>query len=242
MATRRIGGPHTWPQRQLSYWLVPKRYKDGVQKHFLHFKEKVSRLQDSEKDRDHKDFIYYILRHNESKRLLTNTEIPPNSSLFIGAGSDTTSSVLTSSVYILATHPHVYATLAHEIRTACPTPGDITIAKIKALPYLSAFLSETMCMYSPLTTGMLRTVPKPLPVPRASSSISISSPKVEAATNSMSATAPFETYIDSHGPIPQHPASRCTTRVSPQGRSRSADHVSQQYRFSRTRKTIKQKC
>ncbi|KAM7191944.1 Bcaba2 [Naviculisporaceae sp. PSN 640] len=204
MATRRIGGPHTWLQKQLSYWLVPQRYKDGVKKHFLHSKEKaIARLQDTEKE--HKDFIYYILRHNESKRLLTDTEILLNSSLFIGAGSDTTSSVLTSSVYILATHPQVYTTLAQEIRSACPTPADITIANIKSLPYLSAFISETMRMYTPLTTGMLRTVPTPLP--RSAPLTSPSSPKVEAATATLHATAVgvpnvHETYIDSYGPIP----------------------------------------
>ena len=82
MATRRLAGTKTWLQKQLATWLVPRRYGDGVMKHFLHSKDKVTvRLQDTEKD--HKDFIYYILRNNESKQLLTTTEILLNSSLFM---------------------------------------------------------------------------------------------------------------------------------------------------------------
>ncbi|KAM7211792.1 Cytochrome P450 [Rhypophila decipiens] len=198
MCTRRVAGPHTWLQKQLSHWLVPQRYKDGVQKHFLHSKDKVTaRLKDTETD--HKDFIYYVLRNNESKRLLSTTEILLNSSLFIGAGSDTTSSVLASGAYILGTHPHVYSKLAAEIREACPTPESITISNIKSLPYLSAFLSETMRLYTPITTGNLRAVPSPLPTPSSFSSKK-ACPAIESATPSAGDFG--GTYIDTHGPIP----------------------------------------
>lgn len=82
MSTRRIAGTKTWLQKQMVAWLIPQLYKDGVRKHFMHSKDKVTaRLQDT--DKDHKDFIYYILRNNESKQLLSETEILLNSSLFM---------------------------------------------------------------------------------------------------------------------------------------------------------------
>lgn len=120
-----------------------------------------------------------------------------------GAGSDTTSSVLTSAAYILTTHPRVYSLLTKEIRTACPTPESITISNIKSLPYLSAFISETMRLFTPITTGMLRCVPEPSTTnPNSLLRKSAASLDGTGRVGGGDEGSFLGTFIDGQGPIP----------------------------------------
>ena len=157
-ATRRVGGHDTWLQRKLVEYVVPATSKQGKLTHYLNSKDKtMERLQDEQSE--HRDFIYYILRNNEAKKLLTPTEIILNSSVFIGAASDTTATTLTALTYLILTHPEAYNTLVAEIREQCATVEDINFANIKDLEYLGAVINESLRMFSPVTPGFLRTVP-----------------------------------------------------------------------------------
>lgn len=156
--TRRLAGPKTWLQKRLYDWCVPEILKQGKVTHFLHSKAKVmDRIQDEERER--KDFMYYILRNNEAKKLLTDTEILLNSATFIAAGGDTTSAALSSIAYCLLTHPEAYEKLKAEIRERCKTEEDITYANVKDLAYLGAIINETLRLYTPVVIGSLRQVP-----------------------------------------------------------------------------------
>jgi len=156
--TRRLAGPHTWLQKKLYDICVPSVYKQGKMTHFLKSKQKImERLQDEESD--HRDFMYYILRSNEAKNLLTPTEILLNSATFIAAGGDTTASALSAITYSLLTHPEVYEKLKTEIRGRCVTQEDIIHANVKNLPYLGAVISEGLRYYTPVVIGSLRQVP-----------------------------------------------------------------------------------
>jgi cytochrome P450 len=81
-ATRRVAGVNTWLQGQIAKWLVPSVYQSWRTKHFGLSAEKTRR-RIADKDRDHKDFIYYILKNNEAKSLLSELEIIVNSALFM---------------------------------------------------------------------------------------------------------------------------------------------------------------
>lgn len=81
-ATRRVAGVGTWLQRQMAQWLVPSIYRTWRVKHFALSAEKTRR-RIADKDKEHKDFIYYILKNNESKSLLSELEIIMNSALFM---------------------------------------------------------------------------------------------------------------------------------------------------------------
>ncbi|KAK4442703.1 Cytochrome P450 monooxygenase abl2 [Podospora aff. communis PSN243] len=156
--TRRLAGSHTWLQKKLYQFVVPTVYKQGKMTHFLKSKQKVmERIQDEQSD--HKDFMYYILRNNEAKNLLTPTEILLNSATFIAAGGDTTAAALAAITYCLLTHPDTYETLKAEIRGRCKTQQDIVHDNIKGLPYLGAIIREGMRLHTPVVIGSLRQVP-----------------------------------------------------------------------------------
>jgi len=156
--TRRLAGSRTWLQKRMYDWLVPEIYKQGKVTHYLNSKEKVmDRIQDEERERN--DFMYYILRNNEAKKLLTDTEILLNSAVFIAAGGDTTSAALSAITYCLLTHPEAYAKLKAEIRERCQTEEDINYANVKDLQYLGAIINEALRLYTPVVIGSLRQVP-----------------------------------------------------------------------------------
>ena len=81
-ATRRIAGVGTWLQARMANWLVPSLYRTWRAKHFALSAEKTRR-RIADKDKEHKDFIYYILKNNEAKSLLSDLEIVMNSALFM---------------------------------------------------------------------------------------------------------------------------------------------------------------
>lgn len=100
--------------------------------HFVNSRDKaVARLEDTETD--HKDFIYYILRSNEAKKLLSTPEIIINSSVFIAAGSDTTAATLVAMSYLLCTHQEAYKKLVKEIRDRFQSPEEIVWANVKGM-------------------------------------------------------------------------------------------------------------
>lgn len=81
-ATRRVAGVGTWLQAQMAKWFIPSFYQKWRRLHFANSAEKTRR-RIADKDGDHKDFIYYILRNNEAKSLLSDLEIIMNSALFM---------------------------------------------------------------------------------------------------------------------------------------------------------------
>jgi cytochrome P450 len=80
-ATRRIATAGT-PLQNLLLKLIPDKIRKYRRDHLLYSNEKSLRRLADEK-RDHKDFIYYILRNNEAKKLLSKDEIMVNSALFM---------------------------------------------------------------------------------------------------------------------------------------------------------------
>lgn len=66
-------------------------------------------------------------------------------------------------VYLLGSTPRALSKLAAEVRGAFPgpDPSEITHAATLKLPYLAAVLSEGLRLYSPVVTGLLRTVAGP---------------------------------------------------------------------------------
>jgi len=78
---------------------------------------------------------------------LTRTEVRLNSSNFIIAGSDTTSSSMAATFYYLARHPDAYAKVAHEVRSTFGSPDEIrTGPALTGCVYLRAAINEAMRM------------------------------------------------------------------------------------------------
>ncbi len=81
-ATRRLAGVGTWLQGVMAKWITPPVYRNWRTSHFVKSREKTMR-RIADEDRDHKDFIYYILKNNEAKSLISEMEIVMNTALFM---------------------------------------------------------------------------------------------------------------------------------------------------------------
>lgn len=155
---RRISGVDTWLERLMTWLLVPTKAASWRLIHLNNSREKVaSRLQE-DPDREHADFMYHIL-NNESKSLLSKTEIQLNMALFISAGTDTTATALVGWTYFICTHPNVYKRLTAEIRDAFTANDDIRWDEVKKLRYLEATLNEALRLFPPSPASQQRVVP-----------------------------------------------------------------------------------
>ncbi|KAK3322410.1 cytochrome P450 [Apodospora peruviana] len=157
-ASRRIAGVGTWMQGVLVKWLMPGEVWVERQQHFVKSREKTMRRIKDE-GREHKDFIYYVLRNAESKAMLSELEIVMNTALFIGAGSDTTALMLTAWANLMLRNRSSYQKLVDEIRGAIRSVDDITFATVRDLEYLGAVISESFRMCAPVPTNLCRVVP-----------------------------------------------------------------------------------
>lgn len=109
--------------------------------------------------REHRDFLYYILRQNE-KGGVSQNEIILNSALFIVAGSETTASLLSGLIMWLTRTPHAYKKLTDEVRNNFASVDELTFLRLQELPYMNACIDEALRIFPPIPTGLTRTVPE----------------------------------------------------------------------------------
>ena len=110
---------------------------------------------------DRKDFTEFILNYqNTNDEKMSKGEMYSNLSLLIMAGSDTSATAMSGTLYHLARNPHVLRPLQAEIRAKFATEADISFEAITALPNLLAALKESMRMYPSQPIFTPRKVPK----------------------------------------------------------------------------------
>ena len=142
----------------LTYLVIPTRIKSMMKDHFAASIEKVSRRVKLGASRA--DFISASLQHNnEEGKGLTAGELQSNASLFIVAGSDTSATVLTGTIYYLLHNPRVLEILTDEIRNAFKDEKEITAESVSHLPYMLACIDETHRIYPVILTGQAVIVP-----------------------------------------------------------------------------------
>lgn len=108
---------------------------------------------------ERKDFVTYILRHNEPDKGLTHGEIIHNGRLIITAGTETTASAMSAMTFYLTQSSHVYNRLKDENRSAFKSEHDITMRSTARLVYLTACIEEALRMYPPLAETPPRVSP-----------------------------------------------------------------------------------
>ncbi|KAI0756346.1 high nitrogen upregulated cytochrome P450 monooxygenase 2 [Daedaleopsis nitida] len=107
-----------------------------------------------------KDLFYYLNNEDGAEPTPPLSEVIADGTLAIVAGSDTTSSVLSSIFYCLLTHPEAYARLRAEVDTYYPPGEDALNTKYHAeMPYLNAVINEAMRLFPPVSDGSQRIVP-----------------------------------------------------------------------------------
>lgn len=157
-AMRRLTGVGTWLTGFLAKNLTPKKYTAWRQTHFLKAREKTMRRL-ADEGREHKDFIYYVLRNNEAKALLSELEIVMNTALFTAAGSDTTATMLAAWTNFMLRNRDKYQKLVDEVRGTFKSASEISWATVKDLPYLNAVNQEVLRICAPVPTNLCRVVP-----------------------------------------------------------------------------------
>jgi len=91
---------------------------------------------------------------------LTFEKLGGNAFILILAGSETTATTLSGATYFLLTHPEVLDRLQKEVRSAFKDSSEINIASANQLTYMLAVLNESLRMYPPTTSNLIRVVPE----------------------------------------------------------------------------------
>lgn len=110
---------------------------------------------------DRKDFFYYLLnaKDAETGEGFTMNELWGESNLLIIAGSDTTSTAMSGTLFYLAHNPKVLEKLCKEIReTFSDVEEIVTSPKLSSCAYLKACIDETMRMTPPVAGALPRQV------------------------------------------------------------------------------------
>ncbi|KAK6857926.1 hypothetical protein PG995_005625 [Apiospora arundinis] len=118
-------------------------------------------------DHDPTDVISWLLKAEDEGDIgapKTDCSWQEEARLLVVAGSDTTSTVLTNTLYFLAKYPEVYQKLQDEVDAALKTAGggdeaSITHEKIKDVSYLDWLVQETLRLKPAVPSGVTRLTP-----------------------------------------------------------------------------------
>ncbi|KAL8837304.1 MAG: hypothetical protein Q9170_002561 [Blastenia crenularia] len=109
---------------------------------------------------DRIDLLSRVLRYNDRKEKMTDQEIISNATLFVAAGTETVTTVLSALTYLITRDKRVMTTLTREIRSAFLAEEEITIQSISHLEYLTACIREALRKFPPIPEGLPRIVPE----------------------------------------------------------------------------------
>jgi cytochrome P450 len=99
------------------------------------------------------DFVSYMLPY------LTTEEITKNAIMLTLAGSESTVSVLSSTLYFMLTKPKTFLLAQQEVRNLFHKASDITIEGSEQLVYLQACITEAIRLFPPFWGAAPREVP-----------------------------------------------------------------------------------
>ncbi|KAI0385322.1 putative cytochrome P450 [Hypomontagnella monticulosa] len=109
-----------------------------------------------EKQRD--DLFEGIIKKREEWNI-SFEKLSANAFILVLAGSETTATTLSGATYLLLTHPDILEKLQKEVRSSFNSTDEITISSVGKLTYMLAVLNESLRLYPPVTSGLVRQVP-----------------------------------------------------------------------------------
>ncbi|KAI0878449.1 isotrichodermin C-15 hydroxylase [Hypoxylon argillaceum] len=110
-------------------------------------------------DKDRDDLFEGLVKRRHEWNL-SFEKLSSNASILVLAGSETTATTLSGATYLLLSHPDVLEKLKHEVRSSFTDADEININTVGNLKYMLAILNEALRMYPPVTSGLVRTVPR----------------------------------------------------------------------------------
>lgn len=135
-------------------WIM-RRLGVGYTSRLMHFelvKSKTQKRIDLGTGRD--DFLDTLI-----ERGMSLEELKRNATLLINAGSETTATLLTGTVYLLSMHKDVLRRLVDEVRSRYQSKEEITLTSVNGLSYMLAVLDEALRCYPPDGVSSPRIVP-----------------------------------------------------------------------------------
>jgi cytochrome P450 len=151
-----------WLSKVLVKLLVPRKIDECRRVHFQKTLEATERRMGE--DSSHPDVIWHVLQSNKDDLVLApREEIILNMALFLSAGSETTSILLTALSWLIASHTDVRERLVHEIRFKFRSSGEVTLDTVtdSHLPYLNATINEAFRLFPPAGLAAAREIPAP---------------------------------------------------------------------------------
>ncbi|KAF1992124.1 cytochrome P450 [Aulographum hederae CBS 113979] len=139
-------------------WLAPKELMEGRRRAVVIATEKIDkRIAAGERD----DFWNNVIvkSENGSDGGMSRDELVSNATLLVLAGSETTATLLSGTVYLLLRNPRVLKMLVKEIRESFARGEEITLLSVNKLEYMFAVLNEAMRVYPPVPNQVNRRVP-----------------------------------------------------------------------------------
>ncbi|KAI6282924.1 hypothetical protein MCOR27_003516 [Pyricularia oryzae] len=138
-------------------FVLPKGIiKKGKQHNELSRAMAVSRLKQGDTGRA--DFFSHLLRHS-GDGTMSEAQLQSQASILVVAGSETTSSFLSATCYLLLKNPDALARLRREVRSAFSSLDDISADAAAALPYLNGVIEESLRLAPPQSFGLPRYSP-----------------------------------------------------------------------------------
>ncbi|KAK6223832.1 cytochrome P450 [Colletotrichum tabaci] len=141
----------------LMAFLLPKDTDNSGAGKIMGIAQEIVRDRFENDKRDEKDMLGSFMRHG-----LTQAQCEAETFVQIAAGSDTTGSLLSTTMLYIITTPRVYQRLKEEIRAAVAAGSvsyPIALEQAKKLPYLQAVISEGFRMRPPVPYGAFMSVP-----------------------------------------------------------------------------------
>ena len=108
---------------------------------------------------DRIDFLSLVMKHNNAKEQMTDQEVISNATLFVAAGTETVTTLLSALTYLLTHNKRVMEKLKTEIRNNFLDEKLITIQSTSHLQYLTACIQEGLRRFPPIPEGLPRVVP-----------------------------------------------------------------------------------
>lgn len=136
---------------------IPKKLMQQRKSQIALIKEKVYARLDRQTDR--KDFMTYVVKHNDKETGMSRKEIGATFYILLLAGSETTATLLSAATYYLLKNPATMEKLVKEIRTQFTNEDEIDVVSVNKLRYQLAVLDETLRIHPPAPLGSPRVVP-----------------------------------------------------------------------------------
>ena len=106
------------------------------------------------------DLLNLVMKHNvDEKENMTDQEVVSNATLFVAAGTETVTTLLSALTYLLTQDARVMKKLCSEIRKTFLDESSITVQSVSQLQFLMACIHEALRIFPPIPEGLPRIVP-----------------------------------------------------------------------------------